>query len=903
MGTASRVCPSCDTPLPLEAKFCLNCGAATPAETGEHPSAAPPSEAQLARLKEALADRYKIESVVGQGGMATVYLAEDLRHQRKVAVKVLRPELAAALGSDRFLREIGIAARLQHPHILMLIDSGEADGFLYYVMPFVEGESLRQKLVRERELPISEAVRILHDVVDALANAHSHGVVHRDIKPDNVLLSGRHALVVDFGVAKAVSQATGRFAPTTEGLSLGTPTYMAPEQAAADPHIDHRADIYAVGAMAYELLTGTPPIKGETPQAVLAAQITESPKPIHEVRPTVPPSLAQLVMRCLEKRPADRWQTAEELLPQLEALTTPSLGMTPSTTKPITVGQRRWARWAVIGTLAVVAATVGLVATRDRGPRVDLPQPVRRQLTYDGNVGMSALSPDGQYLAYVVYTSPAKIMVQDLAGGTALVVADSIGHVSDLRWSPDGTRLCFAGEYSGRLGTYLFPRLGGAPQRVQPVPFLAWSPDGTRIAGWMAPREWGIRVQGLTSGETDSLLVPGTDRWTEGGDWSPQGDLLALITHSADGPSNLWVLNLGDGTHVLTLADSVLLSAPHWAPSGDAIYYVREGDLYRIAVDPRNGLAEGSARRIMTLEGLTHAFGLSGDGVRLMYTKASGHTNFSVARVIAGRSTEQVTLTTGTAQKNCPRLSPDGAFLAFLQETDEDMELYRVATSGGAPERLTFSGSVTTCPAWGPSGRRLALATQVGGTRKLAVVPASGGSLRIFENTQVSQAIAWAPGSLISYQVPGNRNFRLLDPETEEEQLLVQNDSVGWMFRPRFSPDGSKVAVLWNRWGMLGIWLISLDDSTQVLLAEDGSPVGWSEDGRSVYARDDYGVFRRFPVAGGEAVVVPEPELDDAYCEPYERPEGLVWVCREGESFSDVWMIENFDPEMAGRSR
>ena len=230
----------------------------------------------LTRLTAALADRYRIEREVGAGGMATVYLAEDLRHGRQVALKVLRPELAATLGPERFFREIQVAARLQHPHILPLHDSGEAGGFLYFVMPYVEGESLRERLARVGELPVHDAVKILVEVVDALAYAHSQGVVHRDIKPDNVMLSGRHALVTDFGVAKAVSEATGRQQLTTAGVALGTPSYMAPEQAAADPNLDHRVDIYAVGAMAYELLTGRPPFTGMTSQQILAAHVTQA---------------------------------------------------------------------------------------------------------------------------------------------------------------------------------------------------------------------------------------------------------------------------------------------------------------------------------------------------------------------------------------------------------------------------------------------------------------------------------------------------------------------------------------------------------------------------------------------------------------------------------------------------
>ena len=315
----------------------------------------------LDRLKAALADRYAIQEEIGAGGMATVYLAEDLKHERQVAVKVLRPDLAAALGPERFLREIKIAAQLHHPHILPLYDSAEADGFLYYVMPYEEGQSLREKLAKEGELPVTEAVRLLRDVVDALAHAHKHGVVHRDIKPDNVLLSDRHALVTDFGVAKAVSEATGREKLTTAGVALGTPAYMAPEQAVADPNTDHRADIYAVGALAYELLTGRPPFTGTTPQMILSAHVTEAPEPVTKHRTAVPPELASLVMKCLEKKPADRWQSAEELLPQLEALATPSGGITPTGMQPVdAVPRPTKAKRSLVGGAVAAVGLVGV---------------------------------------------------------------------------------------------------------------------------------------------------------------------------------------------------------------------------------------------------------------------------------------------------------------------------------------------------------------------------------------------------------------------------------------------------------------------------------------------------------------------------------------------------------------
>ena len=327
---------------------------------------------RLEEIKAALKGRYDIERELGRGGMATVYLANDPRHQREVAVKVLLPDLATALGPDRFLREIRIAANLNHPHILALFDSGEAEGFLYYVMPYIEGKTLRDRIDKEGELPLREAVRVIREVADALAFAHSHGVVHRDIKPDNVMLTGGHAIVADFGVAKAVSEATGRDKLTTAGVALGTPAYMAPEQATADPHVDHRADIYALGAMAYELLSGRTPFLGHTPQAVLAAHVTEEAAPVSKYRDQVSVEIESVVMKCLAKKPADRWQTADEMLPLLENVGTPSGGLTPTDTRPYEAATsatptKPGARRLVLGAIAAVvmiAAGFGAWALR-----------------------------------------------------------------------------------------------------------------------------------------------------------------------------------------------------------------------------------------------------------------------------------------------------------------------------------------------------------------------------------------------------------------------------------------------------------------------------------------------------------------------------------------------------------
>jgi serine/threonine-protein kinase len=272
-------------------------------------------------MPEMLADRYRIREEIGRGGMAIVYTARDVKHGRDVAVKVLREEVAAALGRSRFLREIEIVAQLRHPNIVPLYDSGEADGLLYYVMPYEAGHSLRQRLTLGSPVPVEHAVAILRDVCDALAYAHGQGVVHRDIKPDNVLLSGRHALVSDFGIARAVTAATGQMTLTADGVLLGTPQYMAPEQVAGDANVDHRADIYSVGVLAYELLTGRPPFTGESPQAVLTAHLVQPPAPLSAYREDIPHALADVVLRCLAKQPAERWQTADELLGRLDPMT------------------------------------------------------------------------------------------------------------------------------------------------------------------------------------------------------------------------------------------------------------------------------------------------------------------------------------------------------------------------------------------------------------------------------------------------------------------------------------------------------------------------------------------------------------------------------------------------------
>jgi TolB-like protein/Tfp pilus assembly protein PilF/tRNA A-37 threonylcarbamoyl transferase component Bud32 len=333
------------------------------------------------QLQSTLGSAYTLERELGGGGMSRVFLASEMALHRQIVIKLLPPELAATVSTERFKREIQLAARLQHPHIVPLLTAGETDGLPYFTMPFVEGESLRARLASRGELPVAEGVRVLREIASALAYAHAHGVVHRDIKPDNVLLSGGAAMVTDFGVAKALSASTNAEhsgsaidAVTSLGVALGTPAYMAPEQASADPNVDHRADIYAFGVLAYELLTGQTPFSGRTPQGLLAAHVTELPEPVQKRRAALPSALAALVMRCLEKRPADRPQTAEEIVHALDDLTTPSVGMPPTSAGPSTASMaarigrgRRTGYLVALGALVVLAAGVVVVWQHSRG--------------------------------------------------------------------------------------------------------------------------------------------------------------------------------------------------------------------------------------------------------------------------------------------------------------------------------------------------------------------------------------------------------------------------------------------------------------------------------------------------------------------------------------------------------
>ncbi len=401
----------------------------------------------LPRLTEALSDRYRLERELGQGGMATVYLAQDIKHDRKVAIKVLRPELAAVIGAERFLSEIKTTANLQHPHILPLHDSGEAgtrgsgEGtFLYYVMPYVEGETVRDRISREKQLPVDDAIRITTEVAAALDYAHRHGVIHRDIKPENILLHDGSALVADFGIALAVSTAGTRMTET--GMSLGTPHYMSPEQAMGEREITARSDVYALGCVLYEMLTGDPPFTGSTAQAIVARVVTENPRPMIPQRGTIPLHIEAAVMTSLQKLPADRFKTAAEFSAALA-----DKGYSSATTvlMPAMRGHGRLSRvavpLAVLAALATIAAVWGWFRPEPSKPvaRYGLGFPEGQ-----APIGLLAVSPDGSRL---VYQGPAEnggmqLWMKERSQFAATPLAGTRNAASPT-FSPDGQWIAF----------------------------------------------------------------------------------------------------------------------------------------------------------------------------------------------------------------------------------------------------------------------------------------------------------------------------------------------------------------------------------------------------------------------------------------------------------------------------
>ena len=873
------------------------------------------------RLRAALAGRYDVERELGAGGMATVYLAHDLRHDRQVAIKVLRPELAAVIGAERFLSEIRTTANLQHPHILPLFDSGAADSFLFYVMPFIEGESLRDRLNRETQLPIADAVRIATEIAGALDYAHRHHVIHRDIKPENVLLHDGQALVADFGIALAASRAGGS-RMTETGMSLGTPHYMSPEQAMGQREITPRSDVYALGAITYEMLLGEPPFTGPTPQSIVAKVMTEKPAPLIARRERIPPPVEDAVLTALEKLPADRFATAAEFA---SALAGGRLADRPGATvrtrsavpapRPGAGGARRAA--LILGMLGLVAGAyrLGVRAGGRAAPPISFGQSVK--VTWDPGLEiLPAISPDGKSVAYASGTTTrTRIYVRPVAGGRSIQLTDDTSGVqSHPRWSPDGTRILFlAGG-----GVFSTPAAGGParpelpPGRPTPIVSAAWAPDGQTIA-YVIGDSLFLRNPDGTSRPLRRVFEASACTWSPGGTLIAcgSGNAMALTVGNAFGnisPSGIVVCRVSDGS-LVPVSDSLSLNqSPVWSPDGRWLYYVsnRHGprDIYAQRVTDA-GRPSGAPVRLTT--GLdAQTISLSQDGRRLAYASLVAESNiWSLALVppfpVSGSAAVKVT--NGSQTTESANVSRDGKWLLYDSDLGGNMDLYRMSLPDGMPERLTTDPSDDFEPVFSPDGREVAFHSWRGHrSRDIYVMPLDGGPVQRVTDTPLQEATAtWSPdGTALAFAefTPTGAIWTARRTNGVWGAPVRRLDHGFW---PNWSPDGRQLSFA----GVLGggaLGIVPVDSGPPRMLLDGAHGINadkayWSEDGTQLIfhgheARGRAAVFS-IPVAGGtpRPLAVFENPSVAALRGGWGFAGGRVYYSAE-ERQSDVWVME-----------
>ncbi|HUF13067.1 MAG TPA: protein kinase [Longimicrobiales bacterium] len=859
------------------------------------------------RLPDGFSDRYRILGEIGAGGMATVYRARDLRHDRDVALKVLPSELAARLGTERFLAEIRVTARLHHPHILALFDSGEAEGLPFYVTPYVTGETLRQRLDREGRLTVEEALRITYALAGALDHAHRQGVLHRDLKPENVLFQDDTPLLADFGIARAFTIAGGERLTAT-GVFIGTPLYASPEQVAGEREPGPPADIYSLAAMLYEMLTGEPPFTGKSVEAVLARVLTEAPRSIRTVQPTVPVRVEAAILKALAKLPADRYASVAEFV---RALTD------GRATAPDPAGNRaRKPILAIAAALLVLAAAIGVTVYSLRGAGADTARAAIRQLTFTGRSMVPAIAPAGDFLAYVLSgDTAAHVMVQDVAGGPADTVLTVTG-VWFLEWSPDGRRLLVSGwdSETGPGLIALVSRSGGQPRYLAREYTEADGPAGT--ARWVTnnrisilqPKRNRMLVFDLAGGDTTVLAM---SDGILGYDWSPDGERFAVEAEQSDSVFEIRVVAPG-GSEAVVVQDRVRIASPRWSASGDRIYYTRGDEVWRVQISRRTGRNRADPVPVQTgLEALTGDISISDDG-RLVYAKGRRHSNLVVLESVGANAGRVLPLTTGTALRGGAALSPDERWIAFVEVTGTVGDIHQVPIDGGPARRITFAGNLRvpnyTTLAWSPGGDSIVYSA---GRFGLGIVAVRSGAV-----TQVPHLpagfVAWAPDRMITYLSEHQSEIRRFDPTSGDDDLLIRGGfESDYFWGPAVAPDGQRLAVLWigpKTSDNTGIWIIDLNDGSRTRLTTTLGmfPRAWSFDSRYIYLqRYNRGAeaFRidTHDVLPTEAEVFLRTPFREADCIPAGHRRPSAHVCTEYGFVSDIVMIEDFDASAPGR--
>jgi len=808
----------------------------------------------MQELQAALADRYVIDRELGRGGMGLVFLAKDPKHDRDVVLKVLRPELAQALGTDRFLREIRIIARLAHPNILTLIDSGTAGGFTYYVVPYVEGESLRDRLDREGQLPIDDALRIAREAADALGYAHGLGIVHRDIKPENILLEAGHAVVSDFGIAHALSEAGGEQLTKT-GMAVGTPAYMSPEQATASDVVDARSDIYSLACVLYEMLAGAPPFTGPTPRAILARKAMETVPGLRVVRETVPPATERVILRALARVPADRYGTAYEFA---EALADRGeQAAAPGRPRGLPRGRLVGLASAIV----VIAAAAYVVLALSHGPG-GAPGAVATTATHltvsPGGEWFPSLSPDGEWIVYSGDSSGNRdIYLQSVTGQNAIdLTADSPADEDEPAFSPDGERIAFRSERDGG-GIFVMGRTGEAVRRVTRTGFRpSWSPDGTRIAfstenvvlqpenGSSLGELW---IADVATGEARRV----TDLDASLPSWSPHGRRIAFLHRvGEEAGGHIWTVR-PDGGEATPATNGLSRDwSPAWSPDGDYLYFVsnRGGsmNLWRVRIDEDSGrpLAEPEP---VTAPGTSLAHvSVSADGRHIAYSSVLVTTNvqrsaFDPTRGVPVGEAEWVTR--GTRRWSDPEPSPDGRQVVLYSLDDPPGDVYVMRSDGvGSPRRVTGDTAYDRMPRWSPDGAWIAVFSDRSGPLQIWKIRPDGSDLTQLTDARAPLAYpVWAPDgkSLAAASVGGDAARTVLfDPDLpwhdqEPETLPTPPDSLRPFAPHAWSPDGEHLAGMISSVDQ-GVVIYDLGSRTYERLTDFGQWPVWLPDGRHI---------------------------------------------------------------------
>lgn len=869
-----------------------------------------------------MVSHYRIIEKIGAGGMGEVYLADDTQLNRKVALKFLPPHLCQnADCRARFKREAQAAAKLSHQNLITIYEVNEFLGRPYFAMEYLEALPLDIYL-KEKKPSLDTIIDIAVQISDGLKEAHTNGIIHRDIKPGNILLdkNGR-AKILDFGLAVI----KGDMKITKSGSTLGTASYMSPEQTRGE-ELDQRSDIFSFGVVLYEMITGHLPFKGDHEPAVIYSIGYEEPEPLSRYKSGVSPELQSTIDKALAKDKALRYQDMEDMIVDLkrnkEALSP------PARVAPIHLGQRKRISLLVILAAMVLFFISALIVylgifSRNKTPLIAK----QKQLTFVGDVKQCALSPDGTYMAYGEYkNAKARVLIRDLQGGEPLLVTDC-DNVYFLHWSPSGAELMMGivtgGEYVkfmlvSRLGGPAREYLGGNAIGHTGYESAAWSPDGASFVAHSGFSGRPFCFVDKKSGDTSLVNVKTAGGWLKNITWSPNGDRLLFRIDASKGTS-YWTMKT-DGKELSEVPCGTGFSNC-WSLKGDALYYFAQGQesvsLMKQKIDPIKGTCRGEPQELLSGLQTSGPISVSADGDKLIYPRSDYSSNlWLVVTGDSGRIDSIVQITFGTARVTDPAFSPDGKMFAFAVAEAGEQHIYTMPLAGGARKRLTYTMPINFGPSWSADGQQIAFICWRKDAYRIALMNSDGSHVRYFDSTVVTSvpdvnSCTWGAKQFLLYQKEGNRNFGVLDIETGLERPLILNDTVGWLFRPTFSPDGKTLAAYWNRSlerqsapAGRGIWIMALDGGNQNMIFHRDSlyaPLGWSPDGGSIYLYSSEistnPEILRLPANGGQlgkTTVIPLRDITSIAMSPDCRS----FICCVGDRRSDLWLVQGFDPEI-----